>query len=1153
VLIALVALVTLAAAACTTPGHGGGGGGGTTYAVTVTAPTLTMTYGGAVPTITPSYAGLALGQTQPPTPPTCVTTATSTSPAGVYVASCQGAAGTNETFSYVDGTVTIDPAPAVVTASSASIGLGDPIPMITPSYSGLTNGDTAPATSPSCGTAATGTSPAGVYLTTCSGAADPNYTFSYVNGTLGVGVATVTVTASSGSTTYGDLVPAVTAAYSGFVNGETAPGTLPTCTTTASSSSNVGSYTTSCSGAADPNYVFTYVDGTDSITPAAATITASSSIFSVGATPPDVTPIYGGLKNGDTGAATAPTCSTTATSSSPAGPYTTTCSGASDPNYTFSYVDGVDTVVNGPAPATVTASSPTMTYGGPVPAITPSYAGFTGGQTVPATTAATCSTTATSSSSPGTYPTTCSGASDPHYTFSYVDGTITVLAKAATVTASSSNMIYGGTVPTITPTYGGLVNGDTAPATLPTCSTTATSTSNVGVYPSTCVGAADPNYTFSVINGSVNVAPADATVSASSGTFTYGGTVPTITATYGGLLNGTMAPATLPTCSTTATSSSSVGSYPSTCAGAADPNYNFSYSGGTVSVTAAAATITASSPSIPYGTTPSITPLYSGLVNGNTGAATPPTCSTTADSSSLPGTYPTTCSGASDPNYTFSYAGGTLTVTPAPVTVTASSASMNQGDTPPTITASYSGFVNGDSAPATLPTCSTTATSSSPAGPYPSSCTGAADPNYTFSYVNGTVTVIGTNTGPIGYVSYGADQETSPPPTGSEVYYQTFTTAQVVTNTSANNPIAIPVSSSQPWAGYQSLTAQTAGGPIGIFCKGASGLGLGACYSSSVHTTIPSGSLITNAPFATFDVYSIIPGGKSVVKPTSVTVVTDAPAADRALPTYVGATSSFGLLKLYPNTTVTGTFQLTFGYCTTATTYNASDPSCHTGVLQYGPSVDQSMGALVSVTVGTLHINQAQFEQIGTAVVAPATAPAGTNYTAYISPESTQVPHLQPTTQLGDVTVNSVKTTIEIFPIPAGATYVSSSLMGGDSSTSGEAVLTYCLTKTSPGCVAQTSQSYVDTTAPYLQMTNPSLVVPGGGQGTLPTVAMTLNASGPLGTNINIGLSEVTIATSTSAAPTNFRAYPTDGSLGFDPSGNPLPLPMTVLGTTKIS
>ena len=79
---------------------------------------------------------------------------------------------------------------------------------------------------------------------------------------------------------------------------------------------------------------------------------------------------------------TKPTCSTTATvSSTVAGsPYTSSCTGAADSNYAFSYVAGPVTVTQ--APLTVTASNGTMTYGGTPPAVTPSYGGFVNGADV---------------------------------------------------------------------------------------------------------------------------------------------------------------------------------------------------------------------------------------------------------------------------------------------------------------------------------------------------------------------------------------------------------------------------------------------------------------------------------------------------------------------------------------------------------------------------------------------------------------------------------------------------------------------------------------------------------------------------------------------------------------------------------------------------
>ena len=130
-------------------------------------------------------------------------------------------------------------------------------------------------------------------------------------------------------------------------------------------------------------------------------------------------------------------------------------------------------------------------------------------------------------------------------------------------------------------------------------------------------------------------------------------------------------------------------------------------------------TVFASYADIGYGTAPpSITPYsYEGFVNGDSASSlsTQPTCTTTATSSSPAGTYPSSCSGAVDANYNITYVPGAVTVLRVPLTVTASSGSIEPGGTVPTVTPIYSGFVNGDghSSLPTQPTCSTSATSSS--------------------------------------------------------------------------------------------------------------------------------------------------------------------------------------------------------------------------------------------------------------------------------------------------------------------------------------------------------------------------------------------------------------------------------------------------------
>lgn len=83
-------------------------------------------------------------------------------------------------------------------------------------------------------------------------------------------------------------------------------------------------------------------------------------------------------------------------------------------------------------------------------------------------------------------------------------------------------------------------------------------------------------------------------------------------------------------------------------------------------------------------------------------------------------------------------------VNPAPLTVAANDKTIVLGSALPTLTASYNTFVNGDTASTALntaPTCTTTATTSSPAGNYPITCSGAVAPNYSISYQPGTLSI----------------------------------------------------------------------------------------------------------------------------------------------------------------------------------------------------------------------------------------------------------------------------------------------------------------------------------------------------------------------------------------------------------------------------
>src|SRR5436190_21211336 len=121
-------------------------------------------------------------------------------------------------------------------------------------------------------------------------------------------------------------MPAYSASSSGFVNGDTCGSltTQPTLSTTATATSHVAGnpYAITASGAADSDYVISYVGGSLTVTPVALSITANDKSKAYGAALPALTVSYSGLVNGDTPATfssapnTAPTIATTATAAS---------------------------------------------------------------------------------------------------------------------------------------------------------------------------------------------------------------------------------------------------------------------------------------------------------------------------------------------------------------------------------------------------------------------------------------------------------------------------------------------------------------------------------------------------------------------------------------------------------------------------------------------------------------------------------------------------------------------------------------------------------------------------------------------------------------------------------------------------------------------
>jgi hypothetical protein len=177
------------------------------------------------------------------------------------------------------------PAALTVTAANTSMTYGDTVvPSVAPSYGDFVNHDTASSlTTQAACTVGPNNGSAGAYATTCSGAASPNYTFTYVPGTFTINKAPLTATAGDRSMVYGSSVPAFDAALSGFVKGDASSvvsgvvcGALDNSARPVSGATPVGQYQITCSGGTATNYALSYEPGTLTISQANTSVALAS-------------------------------------------------------------------------------------------------------------------------------------------------------------------------------------------------------------------------------------------------------------------------------------------------------------------------------------------------------------------------------------------------------------------------------------------------------------------------------------------------------------------------------------------------------------------------------------------------------------------------------------------------------------------------------------------------------------------------------------------------------------------------------------------------------------------------------------------------------------------------------------------------------------
>ena len=701
--------------------------------LTVTAKSYTIKQGEALPTFEVEYDGFKNDESVDvlAKKATVTCSATSASAPNTYDIVVSGAEAGNYEISCVKGTLTIVEAdPVTVTAKSYTRKYGEANPVFEYTSEGKALDGT-----PEITCEATAASPVGTYPIVVSKGSVTNYNDSYVNGTLTIEKAPLTITGQNYVVKQGDALPTFEVVYEGFKNSETSDVLTkqPTITCSATSSSVIGTYEILVSGAEAENYNISYVTGALSVIDAdAVVITANSYTRKYG----EANPAFEYTSEGKALDGT-PEITCEATAASPVGTYPIVVSKGCVTNYNDSYVNGVLTITK--ASLKITAKSYTIKQGEALPAFEATYSGFKNKETTDVlTTKPTITCSATSASAPNTYEIVVTGAEADNYDISYVTGTLTITdADAVVVTAKSYTRKYGEANPEFEYTSAGADLEGT-----PSVSCEATAASPVGTYPIVVSKGGVTNFNDSYVNGTLTITKAPLSITAQSYVIKQGEALPTFEVTYEGFKNNENANVLTkqPIITCAASSSSELGTYEIVVSGAEAGNYDISYVAGTLSVVDAdAVVVTAKSYSREYGEE---NPEFEYTAVGVDLEGTPEiTCEATETSSV--GTYSIVVSKGSVANYNDTYINGTLTITKAPLSITAQSYVIKQGDTMPAFGVSIDGFKNKDTKDVLKKqmTITCAATSSEEVGTFDIVVSEAEAENYEITFVNGTLTI----------------------------------------------------------------------------------------------------------------------------------------------------------------------------------------------------------------------------------------------------------------------------------------------------------------------------------------------------------------------------------------------------------------------------
>jgi hypothetical protein len=429
----------------------------------------------------------------------------------------------NYTITYVDGVLTVNPAPLTVTATAGNKVYGNLDPTFAYTTGGLLFTDTlAGSLSRAAG------ENVGSYAIAQGTLANPNYSISYTGANLGITARPISISANAVGKTYGSA-DALTFAVGGSglaawdTNATAFTGAL---TRVAGETVAGGPYAiTQGTLAANSNYNVTgFTGNTLTISPALLGITANGMIKVYGDSEPSTIGGYT-ITSGALVGSDALSGFLARTAGENVGTYAINQGTLDNPNYTISYT-GANFGIT-PRPITLSVNAASKTYGG---VDNLSYA--VGGSGLVFTDALTGTLTRVAGENVGSYAISQGTlTANANYAITFVGNNLTINPALLSITVNAQSKVYGNADPTFSYsiTSGTLVGSDTLAGSL-----ARTAGENVGSYGINLGTLGNSNYALTVNGANLDITARPITIIANAATKVYG-SADNLSYTVGGL------------------------------------------------------------------------------------------------------------------------------------------------------------------------------------------------------------------------------------------------------------------------------------------------------------------------------------------------------------------------------------------------------------------------------------------------------------------------------------------------------------------------------------------------------------------------------------------------------------------------------------------